>query len=425
MVKKIKKELQHKRRGQKKQQQHPTKLKKRNKKFNNYQSHRKEKSATETSLLSGNEHYQHIDNIINNKKELREIVNELKNKYTQAKTYEQEIVKNREKFFQPISTDLRDLKETIKPTKLPTIKKENESFKLQPVKEQEISTPVSLSTTLHHIKSEKTVHEFDESDSDKEYEYEGLPTSTPNIKSKQKFKLPTHKKSFSVPFGVTFNSETQQYYMTFSKKPVEFTRDSIIVDGKRFIRTKGLYSLLTQKYVSKQKVKPNKLDITTYIYMLEFTGDLYESEKNSEYKTVRNYIKYIQPHFLRMTKSPIQLSKQPYISTGSDTDTDTELNKSLQFSAENYKNVPNILKQEPKNDNEDKNEQKGTGLLTELMWVNKKNNKIDYVYWNDPNELCARLKLLISSKQAGNNNPTINNEIQSIINELHEAHIIY
>lgn len=46
----------------------------------------------------------------------------------------------------------------------------------------------------------------------------------------------------------------------------------------------------------------------------------------------------------------------------------------------------------------------------------------DLVYWDDPNELIDRLKILVASKSAGNNNH--NNEILSIIEELKEAGII-
>lgn len=55
-----------------------------------------------------------------------------------------------------------------------------------------------------------------------------------------------------------------------------------------------------------------------------------------------------------------------------------------------------------------------------LMRVNLQ--KPSYIYWDDPNELVDRLKLLIASQHAGNNNQT--NEIVSIIEELREADII-
>lgn len=59
---------------------------------------------------------------------------------------------------------------------------------------------------------------------------------------------------------------------------------------------------------------------------------------------------------------------------------------------------------------------KGLKLLKNL----KKNT--DYVYWDDPNELVERLKLLFASRDAGNTG--LDNEIIAIIEELQEAGII-
>lgn len=50
------------------------------------------------------------------------------------------------------------------------------------------------------------------------------------------------------------------------------------------------------------------------------------------------------------------------------------------------------------------------------------NNKPDYIYWNNLNELCDRLQLLIASRHAGHSGHE--NEILSIIEELHEAGVI-
>lgn len=62
-------------------------------------------------------------------------------------------------------------------------------------------------------------------------------------------------------------------------------------------------------------------------------------------------------------------------------------------------------------------EVKGTGMREVT------HNKIDYIYWDDPNELVNRLRLLVLSKQAGNTG--VDNEIDSIIEELKESGIIY
>lgn len=50
------------------------------------------------------------------------------------------------------------------------------------------------------------------------------------------------------------------------------------------------------------------------------------------------------------------------------------------------------------------------------------NTKVNYTYWDDPNELIDRLRLLLASTSAGHTGH--NNEIISIIEELHEAKII-
>jgi hypothetical protein len=49
-------------------------------------------------------------------------------------------------------------------------------------------------------------------------------------------------------------------------------------------------------------------------------------------------------------------------------------------------------------------------------------NSVRYEYWDDPNELVERLRLLVASQQAGNT--SVNNEIISIVEELKEAGII-
>jgi len=58
--------------------------------------------------------------------------------------------------------------------------------------------------------------------------------------------------------------------------------------------------------------------------------------------------------------------------------------------------------------------------LPHVMTLN--DNAIDYVHWDDPNELVDRLRLLEASHQAGHN--AHDNEILSIIEELCEASLI-
>uniref|UniRef100_A0A1B0G9Q8 Uncharacterized protein n=1 Tax=Glossina morsitans morsitans TaxID=37546 RepID=A0A1B0G9Q8_GLOMM len=61
---------------------------------------------------------------------------------------------------------------------------------------------------------------------------------------------------------------------------------------------------------------------------------------------------------------------------------------------------------------------KGSGLSLKSLDTRKPT----YTYWNDPNELVDRLRLLLSSERADHNNHK--NEIISIAEELREANII-
>lgn len=60
-------------------------------------------------------------------------------------------------------------------------------------------------------------------------------------------------------------------------------------------------------------------------------------------------------------------------------------------------------------------------LQTDYM-IHDRSKKANYTFWDDPNELVERLKLLIASQEAGHSGH--NNEIISIIEELREANII-
>ncbi|XP_071581755.1 uncharacterized protein [Temnothorax nylanderi] len=58
----------------------------------------------------------------------------------------------------------------------------------------------------------------------------------------------------------------------------------------------------------------------------------------------------------------------------------------------------------------------------ERVLRDERNNIIDYVHWDDPNELVDRLRLLEASRRAGND--AHGNEIQSVIEELCEVGLI-
>lgn len=67
---------------------------------------------------------------------------------------------------------------------------------------------------------------------------------------------------------------------------------------------------------------------------------------------------------------------------------------------------------------------KGTGLqkTEDLTMEVREGERTQYVYYDDPNELCERLELLVQSKEVGNTGH--DNEINSIVEELLEAGLI-
>lgn len=69
-----------------------------------------------------------------------------------------------------------------------------------------------------------------------------------------------------------------------------------------------------------------------------------------------------------------------------------------------------------------KGKKRGAGMISPDVMRYNKNKHVSYTYWNDPNELVDRLRLLIASQSAGHTGHT--NEIASIIEELREADII-
>nr|CAH7768878.1 unnamed protein product [Callosobruchus chinensis] len=133
----------------------------------------------------------------------------------------------------------------------------------------------------------------------------------------------------------------------------------IYVQGKRYRGTQGLYELLFKKY-------PNDT---------VFTDEDKKNYKQIVYKTNAH---------------------RRYYKSGEQVD-GSKLKK--------YKNIiaPTI--------------KKGQGLMMDVT-----GNKKDYIYWDDPNELVDRLRLLLSSQVAGHTGHT--NEIISLIEELREANII-
>lgn len=169
-----------------------------------------------------------------------------------------------------------------------------------------------------------------------------------------------------VPFGVRIEHGN----LMMGSAPIKFGDRYIVVAERKYLNTPGLKELLLKKDVNLSLVTESDMEHYKTI-LLDTNAHRRDNEPNKPIKSNRGqkYMQVIKPLF-KLT------------STAQDT------------------------------------QQIGKGLPLTKIW--KKN--VDFIYWDDPNELVDRLKLLIASREAGNTG--VHNEIISIIEELRERKII-
>ena len=153
--------------------------------------------------------------------------------------------------------------------------------------------------------------------------------------------------------------------------PIHFTKTYVKIQNENYPKTTGLLQLLFQKQPGLRHIGSN--DIENYRKIVEVTNAF---RKN-----------YSETQPLRKSKSyKYKDIIGPYF--------DKSINRNVS----------------------------GSGLLPKYK-IARKDMRMDYVYWDDPNELVDRLRLLLAELEAGNQSHT--NEIHSIIEELKEAGYIH
>uniref|UniRef100_A0ABD2WBK0 DUF8207 domain-containing protein n=1 Tax=Trichogramma kaykai TaxID=54128 RepID=A0ABD2WBK0_9HYME len=173
------------------------------------------------------------------------------------------------------------------------------------------------------------------------------------------------------PTGVKKGSGNNSYQLKFGNSDISFRDKFIVLDEKhKYSITPGLVELLFKRdpigtYVT-------NTDLANFRNILQYTSaHRVKNDPNSRVKAWNQpkYTKYIHPLF----------------------------NVKIGGGALVEKSLP--------------------GLWDNFKVAYLKPKKY-YRYWNDPNELCERLKLLLGEKNAGNSSH--DNEINSIIEELRE-----
>lgn len=171
-----------------------------------------------------------------------------------------------------------------------------------------------------------------------------------------------------VPYGVRL----ERGKLMLGKQRVYVSDKAITVNASTYEKTKGLMQLLFEKLPNLDLI--TEKDIEHYKFILNQTNAHrrdFDSKKPIKSNRGAKYLQIIKPLF--------------------------KLDR-------NHDSTENLTVG------------KGLGLLKKVK------PNIDYVYWDDPNELVDRLKLLIASREAGNTG--LDNEIISIIEELQENGII-
>lgn len=173
----------------------------------------------------------------------------------------------------------------------------------------------------------------------------------------------------NIPFGLRF----ERGKLFIGNARVTNKEHTIIIGRKTYTKTKGLMELLQKKMPDLSVITED--DKRMYKDILLDTNAHrrdYDPSKPVKSNKGMKYTAIIKPLFIKLNK--------------------------------NYSSVESIVQ--------------GSGMPI----MKKLKPDVDFVYWDDPNELVDRLKLLWASRNAGNTG--VENEIISIVEELQEYGVI-
>jgi len=276
----------------------------------------------------------------------------------------------------------------------------------------------------------------------------GVTAATPHsVESKLKeLKLPPLNNVF---YGLKYDEEKKQFFI--GEVPVDITENSITVGKKSYLRTPGLISLLTTGHFQSKK-KYKKSDLHLYRTIIEETHAAKRSKGNPKPTKGPSYL-FIK----KLLSSPVyrhnyKIDDNDYDNNnndGDDDDDDEWKDKSRQqdtiFSSDDGEGDITVMdtfstpmmpktgsglvatatkKCKKKGATKKKKAKKINAQIRKRLMIPSRAEQ-EYIYYDDPNELVERLKLLYGEQLAGNvNNPQISNEIQHILEELEELGLI-
>lgn len=200
-------------------------------------------------------------------------------------------------------------------------------------------------------------------------------------------------------FGIYMNNDG---VLCIGNSPINVENDVIkFPDGEKYEGTVGLWELLTLKnpidYDSQDLDNYEKIILKTYTYRRN------NDPKDSRVKSSggKKYLQIIKPLLLAN-------NVMYYNNMGTLTSFNTPPRKKPKSLAEELEDV-DLMSFSPVPTT------KGTGLRKILT-----NTPVEYIYWNDLNELLDRLYIVYGEIKAGNNNPNLINEVVNILQEIRE-----
>lgn len=309
------------------------------------------------------------------KKKIKELARSIRKKYVSLKLGKSEEDATLNKLFEPVVTPLKQIAKLSK-----TTRGSHPIVKTEVKQEEKFKKEVPDSRVLPKYEEEEEHQPVDEEDVFEDSSSDSLQMSSTVLNEVLK-KFPTIAKPFIE--GIFQKSEAidrhygPNYHPASSKwnlgdKSIEFDirNGDIKVGGRNFKGTIGLYELLFHNIPKNH----SQSDLMAYKEILELSKIHRDTLGRLRHSQTQKYKKIIRPMFTEQSATSFPTRTRS---------TNVE----------------------------------GRGL--KLKYTDK---PMEYVFWDDPNELVERLKLLVASQEAGNTSH--DNEIVAIINELLEANII-
>lgn len=251
-------------------------------------------------------------------------------------------------------------------------------------KEQKKETVSGDSTSRTNIDSNIRAHRNALPSTEKKHEKQQISMKTDSAAvANPKVKVLSN----AIYYSIWKDPESEKSYL--GKTEVEWNegRKMFSVDGVEFPRTSGLTKLLfmqnPSQYTEQDLIVYKQMLMHTHAHRRNFkaTNEINRNEKDKKYVELIRHIFPLVPSSEKRKNSNSKTKRSP---------------------------IGGTLKRK-------------NSLQTNYM-IHHKLKRAEYAYWDNPNELVERLKLLISSQKAGHTGH--NNEIISIIEELREADII-